>query len=191
MASQLEIYNRALIELGERDLLTSLDDTESTVGVLLDTLYPSVRDQLLESYQWSFATKRVQLQQTTEPVYGYEYAYTLPSDRIRIISASPSSDTDDPMRWEIEAGRLLTDEEEVYIRYIWRVEETGRFTSLFTKALIYELAAALALPITKKATIREAMSKLAMVATDHAQLMDAAQEWPHAVDYEEWINARA
>ena len=141
-ASVVQICNMALLKFGDVTIV-SLDDA-TREGRACKVFYPLLRDQLVYAHPWNFAMARADIsaQLTDTPAFGYDYAYTVPADCLRVWELYGSSE------WEIEADRLLTNqEEEIYIRYIKQVTETGRFSPAFERCLSTLLGAELAAKI--------------------------------------------
>ena len=94
-ASEVQICNVALRKLGARRITALTDDTEEAKSCT--DVFDRLRDKLLRIHPWNFATKRAALAvSTTSPAWGYDNAYPLPADCLRITSV----DTSYP--WEVE-----------------------------------------------------------------------------------------
>lgn len=131
MPSAVEICNLALLKFGE--ITISAIDTTTNQGRALTVFYPLLRQQLIYSYQWNFALTRADIsaQVATTPAFGWDYAYTLPSDCLRVVEFYGQD-----VEYEIENGQLLTDsDEEIYIRYLKDVSTTGEFSPSFVDCL--------------------------------------------------------
>jgi hypothetical protein len=143
-ASDIEICNLGLAKFGDKKITTITAPTckeERECKVL----YPLMRDTLTSSHPWNFAMKRADItgSLTTTPAFGWDYAYTLPADCLRVWEFSTDY-TENP-DFEIEGGLLLTDEEEyIYIRYLYQVTETGKFPMAYVNCLATLLGAELA-----------------------------------------------
>lgn len=186
MASQTAICNQALIQVGH-DTLTAVDS--STVqGRKLLAAWPIVLDALLTAHAWGFATKRVALQQlATAPVWGYDYAYQLPSDCLRLLEVYPDAE------YQVEAGQVLSDEDEVSIKYLYRVSQTGLFSPLFTLALADALAVQICYGLEGSAQKRESLERIAARSLAQAIAKDSAETWqPDGTEDEDdtWLTAR-
>lgn len=143
--------------------------------------YPLVRDSLLRSFSWNFAMKRVQLTRVgPTPVSGYDYAYTLPDDCLRMI-AEIDEDTDEPLDadsypWRVESGELLCNEEEPYIKYVYRNEDVEQYDPLFVQLLVYELAAELAPAIKQNERLTaELLQYIRLYLLPQARAIDAKE----------------
>ena len=60
MASEVSICNMALFRIGHSQRIDSLSEA-SIAAELCKHIYPTIRDVLLESWDWTFARKRVAL----------------------------------------------------------------------------------------------------------------------------------
>lgn len=82
--SPVGIANMALQRIGARGTIGSL--TENTPNaVKVNVVFQMVFQEVLSTRDWKFAKTRIELQQNaTSPVGGYLYAYSLPSDFLRL-----------------------------------------------------------------------------------------------------------
>lgn len=156
-ASDVEICNRALDALGT-EIITSFGDGTRASG-LCNRYFSQIRDEVLRSHPWNCAMKRAVLAaDVTAPAWGFDYAYPLPSDCLRVFSVE--GDHDDGGAWQVEAGSILTDlTAPLYIRYVHRVTSTGLLDPMLVSVIAARLAAELAHPLTGSAPIRQAMMK--------------------------------
>ncbi|MBT4890046.1 MAG: hypothetical protein HON65_10885, partial [Rhodospirillales bacterium] len=80
--SSIALCSRALIKIGAMSITSFEEGTaESEVAA---NLYSSVRDGLLSSHPWNFASAQVTLARlNADPIADYAYAYQLPVDFLR------------------------------------------------------------------------------------------------------------
>ncbi len=174
MASEVEICNMALLKFGDKTITALTDATKEARACKV--FYPLLREQLVYSHPWNFALKRADIsaQLATAPAFGYEYAYTLPVDCLRVLELYGSD-----AEWAVESGLLLTDqEEEIYVRYIWKVTTTGNFTSAFCNCLSTLLAAEIAPRIagdSGKAMKQELLQELHQIWLPEARQLNAIE----------------
>ncbi|EOC1277675.1 hypothetical protein ACTV2B_001717 [Cronobacter turicensis] len=166
MATRIEIINRALTKLGSDRLMSEADDNAASRAI--EAVYNGLLDSLLRTYRWSFAIKRQQLARLTEaPVFGYQFAYQLPSDCIRIDAVSDAAHLDwcdhewssyklPTPRYQIEGRKILTDMDSVFIRYGSRMTDPTEYDEAFTEALACKLAAEICEAITQSSTKKQA-----------------------------------
>ncbi len=169
---------RALITLGARPI-ASLDET-GTEAMVCRRLYPGIRDALLSAHPWSFATAQARLPRlNAEPAADFRYAYQLPHDFLRALSAGDGG-SGRGLAYRIAAGRLHTDAEAVVLTYVFRAHEQD-FPPFFDGALTARLAADLCLPLTESTSRAEALARLAEDTIQRARHVDAQQDTPPRV----------
>lgn len=192
MASQTEIVNMALHKLGA-NRVTAITDDSKEARTATDVWGPC-RDSVLQDHLWNFATRRATLAQlSSDPDWGYDYQFQLPTDCLRVIEMS---DPDYEFRVEtVKVGAqeykvLLTDESTAEISYIARIENTGFYSSKFVDALAARLAAEMAFTLTGS-TRKEKMALDAyqLILSD-ARSVDAMEGTPMPVQAEDWLDAR-
>lgn len=160
MASPVEIARLALSHVADAARVNSISPPDNTIQAQhAATFYPIARDECLEAYAWPFATKAVALTDSLVAIANSEwaYAYNLPSDYIRALKVvAPGAAEDSPgQRYIIRSDEteldllVFTNVTDAVMHYIYREEETGRYTPTFVTALSYLLAAHLAGPIIK------------------------------------------
>jgi hypothetical protein len=163
MASDVEISRLALGHIGDAARINSIDPPDNSVQAQhCATFYPIARDELLEMHDWQFATKRWNLELSLVEFENGEwaYAYSLPSDYIRALKVCPQGAPMDfpgqPFKIESDVTELdtllLTNVTDAVLHYIYREEETGRYSPTFISALSLLLGSYLAGPIIKGKT---------------------------------------
>ncbi len=142
--TETQIVNMALGRIGGKQL-TALDTDATFEAVQCRLHYDQTRDSLLRSYKWRFALARQYLQMDDKvPDFEWAYQFLLPQDFLRTLpvyddrSVDPSHDT--ISTYAIEGDKLLTDEGDVALRYVRRVENVDEFDPLFVEALVLQLA---------------------------------------------------
>ena len=107
MASKIEIYKMACIEMGA-DLVNSLTEDSKEVRAL-NAAWAMCLKGMLQAHDWNFAQKRVALALlTTEPAFQWEYAYTIPTDCVRPVRLGDSeSELDDDSGYEFKVEIMV------------------------------------------------------------------------------------
>mgnify|MGYP005851366083 CR=1 FL=1 len=98
MASEVEICNLALANLGDRADLASISPPEqnSRQAELCARYYPIARDVVLAGHSWSFNLKRATVAQLAEPpLAGWLYQFAVPADALHILSVLPENSPTD------------------------------------------------------------------------------------------------
>lgn len=170
--SAIALCSRALLRIGASTIASFDDGTaESEVAA---NLYPSIRDALLSSHPWSFATGQVALARLiAEPVADFAYAHQVPADFLRALSAGVSGRSQG-LVYRLAESRLHSDSEEVVLSYVFRPDEPS-FPPFFDQALIARLAAEFCIPLTESTTRAELLFRLAEDEFRRARLIDGQQ----------------
>lgn len=185
--SDIALASRALIRIGAAPI-SSFDDgtAESEIA---GALFGPVRDALISAYGWSFASGQAELDMLeTPPLADYDYAFALPTDFLRALSAGTAG-RGRGVSYRIARGALHTDVDNVLLTYIFRPEEE-EFPPYFDAALIARLASELTIPITENTSRAESMFKLAELEYERARQIDAQQDTPGRIEDFSLINAR-
>jgi len=120
MATQLSLYNDALLACGER-ALSSLTE-ERKPRRLLDQVWNSGGVKYcLEKGIWGFAKRTVSIDydSSIEPPFGFNRAFVKPSDWVSTAALCSDEDFRVPLlRYEDEAGYWYSDLDTMYVMYI-------------------------------------------------------------------------
>lgn len=185
--SDIALCTRALIKLGARPIANFTEGSaESEIASLL---YAPARDGLLSSYAWSFATLQVNLTRLpTPPVADYLYAYTLPTDVLRVISIG-NNGGGQGVPFRLYRDVLHTNAETVTLTYITRPPESI-CPPYFDVALMARLSAEFCLPLTENTNRADLLAKLADQEFAKARQIDAQQDTPNRITDFTLINSR-
>lgn len=177
--TDIAICSKALLKIGA-NIISSFDEgtAESEVST---NLYPQIRDALLSSHPWSFAIAQTNLPRlASTPVADYKYAYKLPSDFIRVLSAGDNVRSRG-LEYKIIEDRLHTNRAEVVLTYIFRPDEKS-YPPFFYSCLIARLAAEFCLPLVESTSRTEFLTKSFEAEFKKAKLIDSSQETPDSID---------
>lgn len=164
-ASEVEICNLALLRVGVSKPIRSLTDGTKESN-LCNVLYPQMRDVMLASFWWSFATLRSALQAPVDENEvartGWTYIYALPTNCLavqRIWAGARRVRADQLPPFKVEGSLdgkgkvLLTDREEPEVFFTNRITHVPVFSPLFADTLSsligYELVTPLALAASR------------------------------------------
>ena len=197
MSSYVEISNLALSRIGASQMIDSLGE-RSKEAEMLSLHLPVCRRTVLREFPWNFASKRVALALLKEMPQGrWRFQYALPADCLcarELIrhDAGPCDWRFPETRNTFELGvddaltvrTVLSNIPQAWLCYTADVEGPALFDVLFTDALGWKLASAVALPLASSAEV----SKLC--DTRYQQLMHAAwaaqmneSRMPHEPDF--------
>jgi hypothetical protein len=187
MASQVEIVNLALVQLGDEIILSMTEDTKA--ARIMSAIWIPTLKEVLEDHTWGFARTRATLAEVaTAPSFGYTHAFQLPADFIRMVYMG---EPDDEFIWQIEGDQLLTDEDTAEITYIRYVTDTTKFTSKFVTALSCMLIVRAANSIAGMDTTKnkEALELYKITLLD-AETVDSQNSTPRVFNANRWRDAR-
>lgn len=170
MPAEVDVCNVALARVGA-SRITGIDDGSTNANHCL-TLYPPLRTSLLRSHHWNFAMTSVQLAQDESTAeIDYVYAYTLPSDCLKVVEYSGGAPTAALVtvpglrphvgQYVIRGRKLLSNDGEAYITYLRDVDNPGEWDGLFFQVVTWWLASDLAAAILKDAGLAQKYLQIA------------------------------
>lgn len=182
--SQVNICNQALIFLGEKTII-ALDD-ETRQGELCSTFFDNTRDTMLRMHPWNFAIKRKALTlDTNTPLYEWDKQFILPGDYLRVINTSPIG-----IDYVVEGNRILTDESELSIKYIFRNVDYGSWSPEFAQLVAARLAVQLVHTITDKSALIPAVTDWYRLQENMARGVESQEGSPETINSDDLIDAR-
>ncbi len=185
--SDIGLCARALVRLGAAPI-TSFNDGKAE-SEIAGILYGSIRDALLSAYPWSFATGQIALTPLVDaPIADYQYAYALPNDFLRAVSAG-NSGKGRGRHYRIARGELHCNDSAVTLSYIFRPEEE-EFPAWFDSTLIARLSAEFCIPVTENTSRAETLYRFAEQEFSRARLIDSQQDSPSRLEHFNLIDVR-
>jgi hypothetical protein len=187
MSARIDAVNAALNFLGEQPIM-GLDD-DSDRARTMKVHYYAARDAMLEDCNWTFAISRfTPAVNTVAPAWGWGYAYTIPSDVVRVTTVLRSFSTgalppyggyDFPNETQsahvIEGNEILSNDTPIYCLGVRKMEDEGGYSPLFLDALSFSLAFRTALAITASMPKQQAALALFQGIYKRAKTRDGQQ----------------
>lgn len=198
-ALDVAICSDALLLIGAGTISSFDEGTDK--ATVAGNLYPGIRDGLLSSYPWRFATKKVQLaRETAAPIGEWRYSFKLPPEKLqlRAIFDSPAVDAKPLRRYELFENQVYANAPELWADIIFNPGE-ARFPAYFVQLLKYVLAADFAMPLTDQASLAEYYDRKAYGLPSEnriggqmgiARRLDAQQQPPQVIEDFSLIEAR-
>lgn len=199
--SDIQVCNIALLRVGQRQAISSLNDT-SDEAIACNALYSEARDRLLAEYGWKFAKSRAALAElATVTRAEWDYVYSLPADCLVPLyvtsedgQRAPSPDVRIPFELEYESSLtsqvLMTDQVDAWLVYTAAIESVGLFPPHFVDALAWVLAADLALGLPVKPQFGLTLQGRAELAIRQAIAADLRQGQEDPLPEAEHVRAR-
>jgi hypothetical protein len=192
--SQTDICNGALQRVGAATIMDITDNSREARACAV--AYDTARRAELRKRKWRFALKRATLApDTAAPNFEYAYAFTLPSDCLRITHPADNPDLD----WQLEGRKILTNTMQspflgassqptvtgpaLFLRYVADIEDATQFDASFYVMLQIQLAIAICEPLTQSNTKKQGLQaeyKDALMAAAKAQAFETLPADPPA-----------
>ena len=191
MASTVDICNSALNLLGASTISALTEDTKN--ARLCNQRFEPIRNRVFRSHNWNCLIKRVELaQDSTGPVVEYTYAYTLPSDclRVMLINNGSTDSIKSALDYKVEGRKIVTDETTIYLVYIALITDPNEYDSYLREAISHQLAADLAYAITNNSTLANNYMARADERLREARFIDATENSLDTVEANEFTDAR-
>ena len=142
MASVVEICNGALNQLGATNILSLTEDSKN--ARLCNSRFTQVRDSVFRSHPWNCLQKRQEIAADTDtPAWGFKFAYTLPSDCLRLLRI-----LDYDSNYKVEGRKILSNASSMKILFISRVTDPNEYDESLRETLSAALGADIAFAVT-------------------------------------------
>lgn len=154
MASKISICNQALASVPTSTIISVGDGTRE--ANLCDLMYDTIVEEVISMAEWSNAVYRKKLARLDEtPTFGFSYAYQLPMEPKIIKTLAVEGSNYRSIKYAKEGNKLLTDSNEVNLRYLGMITNSEEFGIYLTTAIIARLSHAMTLPITGDKTAEQ------------------------------------
>lgn len=163
----------ALAHLGNGEI--SDFDTQASESARQARLHFNLtRDSMLRTHAWNFSIRRTSLAlDPTTPASGYDNAFLLPTNFLRIITLNDSDAWETSDLFAIESGLLLTSEDSAIITYVASIEDTTEWDPLFIEAFSYILASKMASKLAEAPGMAQALNQRGNFIVGEAMKIDA------------------
>lgn len=199
MATETELVNAALRKGGGAKRISDLTDSVGSAGIASDVL-TFERDDLLRAAVWNFSITRVKLGQlSAAPVFGWTYAYGLPTDCLRVVSVHDNEAGTGIVPYKLESlkqadgsyvNALMSDASDIYLRYCRQITDPNLMTASFRQVLILRMAKIFAVSIAKSNPLFQALDAEEQKAYRQARSIDGIEDWPETRPEGSWASAR-
>lgn len=196
MATQTEIANFALSYVGDEPIASFSDANKRARLVTL--FFSQARRRALRLHPWNTVSDKASLaSDATDPIWGFDLRYKLPSDFERLIDIERSDigitleGADRGARYEIENGFIQTDlSSPINIKYVVNESDVTKFDALLTTVVAYSLALDLVEPLTQSNTKKVELESSMKFWLGEARRVSGRERAPQRVRDTSWINSR-
>lgn len=188
--NQTEICNLALIEMGEPQI-NSIDDLGKAPETL-KAVWSHCLNDVMSEHDWHFARQWVSLAVDStfdSPDGDFEYAYQLPADFLRMAESVKLTKE----YYSVIGTHILSNTEDLKIRYIKIVEDTTKYPAHFINALVARLIVASYTNIANRASkSMDWVARYEQLVLPKAISKDIINEsWRNIMNSDSWLDARA
>lgn len=189
------IVNIALRRCGA-NRIGSLESDSSKEAIVARDLYQEARRDMLNSHTWNWAIKRVELDEADTPAFGWDYAFALPDDFIRVISVHPYDDESSIIPYKLEfqddADRVLvTNVDQVYLRYVADIEDPTVMSAAFRDTLAWRLTRDFANALAKSSAASTEADRQYQRQLMRAKFIDSTEDYPEDFATGSWLASRS
>lgn len=195
-ASQLGVYNRALLLIEERSLTSLSEDRPPRRA--LDARWNDTVNYCIEQGLWNFAMRQVQIASSgsLSPAFGYDNVFERPTDWVRTHQVSADERFNQPLEdYADQRGYWFADVDPLFVRYVSNDSDYGWNLALwpqtFTEYVATRLAAQIVGKISASDTKVARLEKLEKAARIDARSKDAMNEAPQRMPTGTWARSRS
>lgn len=183
MKNEIAICNRALAYLG----LASISSFEqhSREAELLKGVYSTLRDELLESFDFSFATKIERLAHLEhKAITDKHYVYQLPTYCLRVREVFTQEEY-----IFANARTIWSVSPELIVEMTVQISDMSVCSSVFIEALACRIASTVAVPLTGNTSLGTEYYKRYLIAFEEAQRIDQIPKEDMNIE-KDWLLSR-
>jgi len=172
--TDIKICAAALQLVGAEEINSFLDETRE--ARICASIYPTIKSDLLQSSTWGFCTRQEELNRlVATPLFGYAYAYSLPSDFLRLVGKSNPT-----AKHQIFENKVYTDLTPLYASLQYEVNEQF-FPAYFEKLMFLEMASLLAVALLEDDGKAKDFAGLAKIQMIKARNIDSQNSTARAI----------
>jgi len=198
MTSEVDICNLALLRLGTRSTISSLTEG-STESNACAHVYAMLRDLLLSSHPWTFASQRVVLADLGSPPIGWRHRYAYPANCLKAKKIHGSGRSSDHIPFTISGDAdqqgnpfkvILCDFPKAELIFTARIVTPDLFPAHFIEALSWMIAAELANALCCDLALSQYAVQMASQSVAASRAYDANEGLAIKDPLPDWIAAR-
>lgn len=188
MATGVSICSNALLMLGAQTINDFQDQQNLDRAKLCANLYPFQRDSILRGHPWNCCIKRIVLAPLAErPAFGYQSAFELPSDCLRVLEVGQGGAQIDYL---VEGRTIQANAMALELRYVFRNEVEATWDSHLVELMTIAMASVLAYPITQSTSERDSRKAELTQFMRQAKAADGQEDPPQTLGNEHLLASR-
>lgn len=188
MVTQINICNSALAKVGQGPISSISQETRA--AQIIKSVFDLLQDEVMSAHPWNFAVKRATLAPTaTPPLFEYAYEFDVPNDSLRVLETETDT-TQIDNNWVVEGRKILSNDAEVNIRYIYRNVDYNSWSPVFAETMAWRIAMSIAYALTQSTEREKACSVNYLAALAAARSTDGQEGTLRGLIADEWTNSR-
>lgn len=196
--SKSDICNLALDYLlqSNEKTVTNIEAPVTSTEVICARWYDVTRKSLLRKHPWHFATKRAVLTpDATAPLFGFDNAYNLPNDFVRLVSIEDPDTGIEILnsQYQIENNQILTGRllgsssstngvQSLNIRYVYDFTDVSRMDTTFIDVFAMDLALRISYKFTSSNPDVKRIERLLTNALQAARSINGQERPPTRIE---------
>ncbi len=186
--SKIDIINTALMLIGAEKINAVTDATKA--ARLANSVFNVAVQRVFDlPIKWKFATARASLSvYGTDPISGYDHQYELPAGFVRMVALIDEAGDDVEYSWtrelyvlfsgdtETELNMLLTNEDNVFIKYIRYREDVSKWPASFVALVYISIANLLSEPLKQKTVQSKWLTEMFRIAYTSAKIANGMDD---------------
>ena len=182
--SDVSVCNSGLLKIGAMQISSLADGTRS--ANFCQTMYPILRDEVMRAAPWRFALSQVPLllPSGTPPAFGYNTAYDVPSNVLRVWKVNVDN-------WTEIGNQVMCDKADG-INCLCVVQNTDptSWDVQFAEALSWRIAMEGSLNLVQSAAFKQEMEKSYKDCLNLARSTNAVIGTSESLIADQWSSAR-
>lgn len=166
MATNLEIANQALLELGSATITQAdFDSPSSSAARVVSPAFSSVLKEVLSTYDFPILRVVAKLVSVGAPAVDteFDYSFSIPND-FNYLNKVTTTEGFQNSDYRIEGSdvaslRILANETPIFLHYGKTITDASVLPDYLISAVVYRLAARIAKPLTGEINEREMMNR--------------------------------
>lgn len=194
--ADIHICNLALDRLGQR-AISNLSEPSTDAEYVCARHFDQTRRELLREFIFPFSKKLVLLTASTEvePAFGFETAYALPNDFIRLRALGDTTINDDtpPGLYDLVDSHIYTgegDDDGLQMTYTYDARNVSKYDPLFVSLLKLKLAQNMAYKFTLKTGLLTQINAEYEALAARAQAINGQEAGVRRVERSKWVAQR-
>jgi hypothetical protein len=119
--------------------------------------------------------------------FDFIYSIALPSDCLRVLRVNDQLVSPD---WRVEKGRILTNDDTNYVKYIYDASIDDTMNILFYEALALYLAFDISLELGRDNQTKEQLGRDFKEVLSKARFVDATEDPAEQIEANDWVSSR-